>query len=287
MMKRHNLEGLIPIRGLDHPESIAIGPDGEAYTTGTGGQVYRINLVKNTGEQFASTAPRRILGQAVDAAGNIFCADTGLGSIIRLTQSGDVSFYANGPDGRPFICPNYPAFDREGNLYLSDSGDWTQHANGAIYKIPPGGGIAVRWYQASVNTPNAIALDASERFLYVVETYGSSIVRIAINLDGTAGALDRVVHMPRHIPDGLALDEEGRIWIGCHRPDSIYIFDMKSRRLELFAEDWTGATLRSPTDVAFAGPNRDILLAASLNSLTAHRWNQIRVRGLRLSHPRF
>ena len=287
MMQRYNLEGLIPIRGLDHPESIAIGPDGEAYTTGTGGQVYRINLEKNVGQQFASTAPRRVLGQAVDDAGNLLCAEVDSGSVIRLTRSGVESTYASGPDGRPFQCPNYPAFDRQGNLYLSDSGDRTHQVDGAIYKIPPGGGLAVRWYHAPMDTPNAIALDADERFLYVVETYGSSIIRIVINPDGSAGALQRVVHMPRHLPDGLAFDEEGRIWIGCHRPDSIYIFDLKNSRLELFAEDWTGATLRSPTDVAFAGPNRDILLAASLNSLTAHRWNQISVHGLRLNHPRF
>lgn len=283
-MQRRNLKDLIHIRQLDHPESIAVGPHGEAYTTGTGGQVYRINLEKNIGEQFASTAPRRLLGQAVDAGGNLYCADCDTGRVIRLTPDGKESLYATGPGGLRFLCPNYPAFDRQGNLYLSDSGDWSHQINGAIYKISPSGAVE-RWYPDPVDTPNAIALDADERFLYVVETLGSSIVRIAIQSDGTAGALERVVHMPRHLTDGLALDEQGRLWIGCHRPDAIYIFDLKSRRLELFAEDWTGAVLRSPTDVAFAGPNRDILLAASLNSLTAHRWNNVGARGLRLNHP--
>lgn len=285
MMQRHNLKDLIHIRQLDHPESIAVGPQGEAYTTGTGGQLYRINLEKNVGEQFASTAPRRVLGQAVDAAGNLYCAEVATGRVIRLTPTGEESLYATGPGGQRFRCPNYPAFDRQGNLYLSDSGDWSHQVNGAIYKIPPGGGVAEQWYPAPVDTPNAIALDAEERYLYVVETFGSAIIRIAINPDGSAGDLERVVHLPRHLTDGLALDEAGRLWIGCHRPDAIYIFDLKSRRLELFAEDWTGAILRSPTDVAFAGPNRDILLAASLNSLTAHRWNNVGVRGLRLNHP--
>jgi penicillin amidase len=32
-------------------------------------------------------------------------------------------------------------------------------------------------------------------------------------------AFERVVHMPRHIPDGIAFDETGRLWIACHRPD--------------------------------------------------------------------
>ena len=30
---------IVHIKGIDHPESIAIGPTGEAYTTGTGRQV--------------------------------------------------------------------------------------------------------------------------------------------------------------------------------------------------------------------------------------------------------
>jgi len=66
------------IRGVDHPESIGVGPKGEAYTTGTGGQVYRLNLETNTAEIFASTTPRRMLGQAVDADGNLYCAEINL-----------------------------------------------------------------------------------------------------------------------------------------------------------------------------------------------------------------
>jgi sugar lactone lactonase YvrE len=284
-MKTFNLKEIVHIRSVDHPESISIGPRGEAYTTGTGGQVYRLNLEKNVGEQFASTAPRRMLGQAVDADGNLYCADT-TGKVIRLTPDGRESTYATGPGGRPFICTNYPAFDRQGNMYLSDSGDWSDEINGHLYKILPGGGQAVLWYPEPVDTPNAIALDAEERFLYFVETFGGSIARIGINRDGSAGAVERVLHMPRHVPDGIAFDLEGRLWIACHRPDAIYVFDPRTRRWDLFAEDWRGEALRGPTDVAFAGPKRDILLAASLNNLVVHRFNDTGVRGLPLNNPR-
>jgi gluconolactonase len=279
------LENIVHIRGVDHPESISVGPRGEAYTTGTGGQVYRLDLEANTAEQFASTAPRRILGQAVDTDGNLYCADT-TGKVIRITPEGDESSYATGPGGREFLCTNYPAFDRDGNMYISDSGDWSDQINGHVYKIPPGGGEAQLWYAEPVDTPNAIALDADERFCYFVETFGSSIARVAIADDGSAGAFERVVHMPRHIPDGIAFDENGRLWIACHRPDAIYVFDFESRRLTLFAEDWKGEKLRGPTDVAFAGSNRDILLAASLDNLVVHRFDNVGVQGLRLNHPR-
>ncbi len=279
-----DLNAIVHIRGVDHPESISIGHQGEAYTTGTGGQVYRLDLKTNTAAQFASTAPRRMLGQVIDADGNIYCADTS-GKVIRITPDGEESSYASGPGGKNFLCTNYPAFDRDGNMYLSDSGDWSDQINGHIYKIAPGGGTAQLWYPEAVNTPNAIALDANEQYLYFVETYGNSIAKIAINRDGTAGAYERVVHMPRCIPDGIAFDAEERIWIACHRPDAIYVFNELTGELKCFAEDWKGEALRGPTDVAFAGPNRDILLAASLDNLVVHRFDNTGVCGLRLNNP--
>ena len=77
------------IRGVDHPESIGIGPGGEAYTTGTGCQVYRLNLEDNVGEQFASTEAR-CLGTAVDADGNLYAAHTA-GDVLKITPAGEVS----------------------------------------------------------------------------------------------------------------------------------------------------------------------------------------------------
>lgn len=286
-LQPYDLKHIVHIRGADHPESISVGPEGEAYTTGTGGQVYRLNLATNTADQFASTAPRRMLGQAVDHDKNLYCADASFnaGKVIRLTPEGEESIYATGPRGQGFVCTNYPAFDGNGNMYLSDSGDWSDTINGRIYKIPPGGGEARLWYPEAVDTPNAIALDAGDKHLYFVETFGNSIARIAVNTDGSAGRFERIVHMPRHIPDGIAFDEGERLWIACHRPDAIYVFDLAARRLELFAEDWQGESLRGPTDVAFAGPNRDILLAASLDNLVVHRFNNTGVRGLRLHNP--
>jgi gluconolactonase len=279
----YDLETIVHIRGVDHPESIGIGPRGDAYTTGTGCQVYRLDLERNTAEVLARTEAR-CLGSAVDANGNLYAAHTA-GNVLRITPTGQISVYATAPGGKRFLCTNYPAFDRQGSMYLSDSGDWSRSVNGHIYKIPPRGGEAVLWHPEPVDTPNAIALDAEERHLYFVETYGNSIARIAINRDGSAGPLERVVHMPRHIPDGIAFDENGRLWIACHRPDKICVFDLTTKRLETFVEDWEGEALRGPTDVAFAGPNRDILLAASLDNLVIHRFDNVGVRGLKLNHP--
>lgn len=285
MIKSYDKHDIIHIKGVDHPESISVGPNGEVYTTGTGCQVYRVDLETNTAEHFSQTS-NRCLGQAVDIYGNLYVAHTA-GNVLQITPDGSISVYATGPDGQKFLCTNYPAFDRHGNMYLSDSGDWSGELNGHIYKIEPGGGEAELWYPDPVDTPNAIALDADERYLYFVETFGAGIARIPINPDGTAGKFERVLHIPRHVPDGIAFDTEGRLWIACHRPDAIYFFDLQSRRLELFVDDWMGEALRGPTDIAFAGPNRDIMLAASLDNLCIHRLNNTGVIGLKLNFPKW
>ncbi len=285
MIQPFDKHDIVRIGGIDHPESIGIGPKGEAYSTGTGGQIYRIHLDSNTVEQFSQTE-KRCLGQAVDAGGNLYIAYAQGGKVIKVTQDGTVTDYAAGPDGRAFKCANYPAFDRQGNLYLSESGDWSGALNGYLHKIKPGGGEAEQWYPDPVDTPNAIALDAGETYLYFVETFGNAIARIEIRGDGSAGAFERVVHMPKHIPDGIALDTEGRIWIACHRPDAIYTFDLNTSRLELFCHDWAGEDLRGPTDVSFAGPHRDIILAGSLDNLVVHRFDGVGAVGIPLNHPK-
>ena len=119
------------IRGVDHPESIGIGPGGEAYTTGTGCQVYRLNLEDNVGEQFASTEAR-CLGTAVDADGNLYAAHTA-GDVLKITPAGEVSVYGTPEEGEVFHCTNYPAFDRQGRMYVSESGDWSGELNGGLF----------------------------------------------------------------------------------------------------------------------------------------------------------
>lgn len=111
MIEPYDKHNIIHIRGVDHPESISIGPNGEAYTTGTGCQVYRVDLETNTAEQFAATE-NRCLGQAVDADGNLYCADCVDGEVLRITPGGQIDTYATGPGGKPFVCTNYPAFDK-------------------------------------------------------------------------------------------------------------------------------------------------------------------------------
>ena len=140
------------VEGLDHPEGIACGVDGFIYAGGEAGQIYRVNPNNRYLEQFASTEGGFMAGLALDGDNNVYaCAvgtqlDGNAGGVLRVTKDGTVSTYSTGARSEPFRIPNYPVFDKEGYLYVSDSGEmytnnWSRISkeNGYICKIPPGG----------------------------------------------------------------------------------------------------------------------------------------------------
>lgn len=86
VIEAYRLDKIVHIHGVDHSESIGIGPDGTAYTTGTGCQVYRLDLEANKAEQFVTTEAR-CLGSVVDADGNLYLAHTA-GNVLKITLDG-------------------------------------------------------------------------------------------------------------------------------------------------------------------------------------------------------
>jgi sugar lactone lactonase YvrE len=77
------------------------------------------------------------------------------------------------------------------------------------------------------------------------------------------GPAEAVVALPRTVPDGLAFDAEGGLWIGCYQPNRIYRLD-SGGELAVIVDDWTGEYVMSPTNLAFAGDDLDVLVLASL-----------------------
>jgi sugar lactone lactonase YvrE len=72
-----------------------------------------------------------------------------------------------------------------------------------------------------------------------------------------------VVNLPETVPDGICFDIDGNLYITCYSPDRIYRLTAQGQ-LEIIFNDWARMSLNAPTNLAFAGPNRDRLVAASL-----------------------
>tara|TARA_B100000749_G_C18424377_1_gene464930 strand:- start:636 stop:1541 length:906 start_codon:yes stop_codon:yes gene_type:complete len=253
------------VDGLDHPEGLAWGLDGYLYAGGEAGQIYRINIESKDIDQFACT-DGFVLGIALDLSNNIYACDLVNKCVQKITPDGVVSKYSAGALNSPFITPNYAVFDALGNLYVSDSGDWDLD-NGSIYKVNPKGETHI-WDTRIKEFPNGLCLSPDSDYLYLAMSLNvPRISRIKIKDDGSAGDIETLLELPGTVPDGLAFDIEGNLYIGCYRPDTIYKLDTLGH-LDILAEDYQGTLMASPTNLAFCGKNLDRMFSANLG-----RWH--------------
>ncbi len=251
------------------------------YAGGEAGQIYRIDGA-GTLEQIASTGGF-IYGVAVGGLGDVFACDFGNAAVMRVSLAGDVSMYSNGTPEHPMRVPNFAAFDGVGNLYVTDSGEWGDD-DGLVYRIAPGGATRV-WTRSAPRFPNGCCLSSTGDALLVVESRGRAVVRLPIGDDGSAGRPEPLVDLTGSQPDGIALAEDGTMFVGCYRPDRIYRIEQDGA-IEVFVEDPDGVVLNQPANVAFAGPDLDRLVVSSLGG-----WSLMGIgaetRGLALRYPTF
>jgi len=267
------------IHGLDHPECVAAGPDGTIYAGGEAGQIYRVDM-DGSFTVIAHTGGFH-LGLCLDAASNVYVCDSAGKCVRKVNPDGTVSIFSSGSPDRPMQTPNYPVFDAAGNLYVSDSGDWKEN-NGCIFRIRPNGSTDIFTDQVS-NFPNGMALHPSGSHLYVVASLVAGIVRVAIDDDDQAGEIETVIELPHNVPDGIAFDQDNHLYIACYTPDVIYRLT-PGGDLDVLASDWESVTFATPTNIAFCGRDRTMLVVASLS-----RWHLTRgampVAGAKLHYP--
>lgn len=267
--------------GLDHPEGVAWGPDGYVYAGGEAGQIYRVDLDEGSFEEIACTGGF-LLGLCLDADCNVYACDLKRHEVVRVTKDGNVAVYSKGSPEREMQTPNYPVFDSQGNLYVTDSGEFDQ-STGCLFRILPGGKTELVTDQ-SLPFPNGMALNSDETELYVVMSNVPGIGKFKILPDGKIGAMELVVEIPDTVPDGVAFDVKGNLYISCYTPDVIYR-RTPSGDLNVLVEDRRSVILSSPTNVVFVGEDLSTLVVSSLA-----RWHltkgQMPVAGLPARYPK-
>ena len=267
------------IDGLDHPECITTGPDGTFYAGGEAGQIYRIPANGSKLETLGNTGGF-ILGVAVSPDGKfVYACDLVKKCIWKFELfSRTLSLFADKAGGAPISIPNHLAFDRDGHLYVTDSGNFRK-VNGRILKFDPQGNGTV-WHAGPFNFANGIAI-GPDGAVYVICSWLPGVERIEIKPDGSPGKRSVYAKIPKTIPDGLAFDVRGNLYVACYTPARIYKVSPK-REVSILIDDWEAHTISNPTNIAFGGPKFDQLFAANLG-----RWHitkiDLRIRGLPLA----
>lgn len=265
--------------GLDHPEGVTLGPDGAIHAGGEAGQVYRVGADGEVAE--LATTGGFLYGVTADGGGNVYACDLGNASVARVSRDGEVTTWSRGTADRPMRVPNASAFDDAGNLYVTDSGEWGAD-DGLVYRVSRDGTTEV-WSDAVSRFPNGCALTAEGDALLLVESRGRSVVRIPLEDGGGAGIPTTIVDLSGSQPDGVAVAEDGTLFVGCYRPDRIWRV-APDGAASVWAEDEDGVVLNQPANVVFAGERLDRIVVSSLGG-----WNLVTadagVRGLPLRYP--
>jgi gluconolactonase len=259
------------VDGLDHPEGVAWDPAaGVLWAGGEDGQLYRVDIAARAWEE-APRAPGFVLGLAVDGRSRVAICCSGAGSLCVLAD-GEVHTVRTG-----FTLPNYAAFAADGTLFFSDSGSWGAN-DGRVFRLSADGELDVLSTDLP-HFPNGCAVTADGRHLWLVESFEPTIDRI----DLETGEVELVARLDGTVPDGIAFTEDGGVVVSCYRPDRIVHLDAGGN-VAVVAEDPQGTLLSAPTNVVFAGEQRDLLVSANLG-----RWHLTLVdaglRGAPLHYP--
>lgn len=232
---------------LDHPECLAFGPSGALYAGGEAGQVYRIDIGTKKTDVIANLGGF-ICGVTLDGDENVYACATKARNVTRVLRDGTTSIYCDKVDGSPLVNPNFSVFHTNGDMYLTDSGDY-QRATGRLIRVHPDG-TSESLLGNHLNFPNGLALSADENMLYMIESTSSKISKMTIEQGGTLSPPETVVQLQGSVPDGMAFDTLGNLYVGCYTPDIIFKVDRR-REVTVLLEDRTSELLNRPTNVAF------------------------------------
>ncbi len=244
---RVHFDGIFAEPKLAHPEGIAVAPDGAVWCGTETGLLVRVEADGSSIRQMGETGGF-ILGLCFDAAGAVYACDLKAADVKRLDpNSGAVTTFAKGPK-----IPNYPVVDAgRGCLYVSDSFDFAKPGPG-VWRFDLATGDGGLWHGDDMVFANGMALAPDGRSLYVIETFANRVARIAIGPDGNpAGAEVFVDNLPG-LPDGLAFDTAGNLYISLYEPSRVLRAD-PAGNVRVLVDDPLAHTLCHPTNIAFRG----------------------------------
>ncbi len=288
-------------QGVLQAEGVVVDKEGNVYGGGRNAIVYQVSPDGKVSELTTLPAGSVPNGITMDRQGNLVYCDLGKKAVMRVTQSGQVSVIADRVGTLLLTLPNFASYDAEGNLYVSNSSTRDINTaltelskpepNGALVRIRPDGKGEI--VATGIYLANGTAIDPKEEAVYVLESTRNDCLRIAIKKDGTFGKPEVYAKDFPALPDGMAFDVDGNLYItlpavvkdGGLAPANQVIKVDTNGKWSMLIDDPNGQKLDFPTNCAFGGPGlQDLYLA----NLEGDHFNRVHtsVHGHPLYHQR-
>ena len=243
---------------LHKPEGVAIDVDGNACCGGSDDGIIRKISPDGEVTEIADTEGHP-LGVTLDRDNNILVCDPGVGALLKITQAGVISTFADHVGSESLHFSNFCTFGDDGTLYVSNSSrrSWDEvldppMPDGTLFAIyPDGDGDIVA---DGLWLANGTAVSPDESAVYVMESVEKDIIEIPIKGRGDFGEPRVVIGDLPGMPDGMAFDSQGNI-IGTLWDTNIVFRVSPDGSYEVLLEDPDGTTMVSPANVAFGGPD--------------------------------
>jgi gluconolactonase len=267
-------------KGVMQSEGVVIDKEGNVYGGGRNAVIYKVTPDGKVHELCTLPSGSIPNGVTMDRQGNLIYCDLGKKAMMRVTQSGQVSMIADRVGTLALTLPNFASYDAEGNLYVSNSSTrdinsalvelTNPEPNGALVRIRPDGRGEI--VATGIYLANGTAIDPQEEAVYVLESTRDDCLRIAIKKDGTFGKPEIYSKDFPALPDGMAFDVEGNLFVtlpgkgkdGQLVPANQIIKVDTNGKWSLLIDDPSGQNLVLPTNCAFGGPGLQDLYIANL-----------------------
>jgi gluconolactonase len=267
-------------------EGIVFDRAGVGYVSDTQhGTIYSVTTDGKTTVWAKTTAPN---GHKILRDGTHLVCDKG--AVLHLDAAGKrLPDASNECEGKPLRAPNDLTIDPQGGFYFTDPGGSNrQNPIGTVHYVDPQG--RTHLVASGLAFPNGVVLRPEGKTLLVGESERNRVLAYPVVAPGKLGPQQVFANLPakqgdqiENAPDGMALDEDGNLFVAHYGMHTVQVLSPEGRLLR----SYPGGNLTT-SNVAFSGPNMDQLFitGALADEKTSRgavwRLDLKGVRGLRL-----
>jgi gluconolactonase len=205
-------------------------------------------------------------GLALTREGELLFAEGDGKRVTKRNQDGSITTMTEGPTGVPLLAPNDLLVDSKGGIYFTDPGPRPVVPGRPtyVYYLPPSARQPIL-LDGNIARPNGLTLTGDGKALIVDDTLNPTVFVYDVEPDGSVKN-KRAFTQLRDIPagsesgaDGMAIDRNDRVYITT--VTGVQVFDAKGQYLG------TIKVGRQPANVAFAGPDKQVLYITAREGL--------------------